>query len=145
MFERFHHDHGGEHAAHADVVVGDGFQEVRGIKLLHRAQGDFVEAAVFAVGGKMVHVAGDDQQRRLRQAANDAGQSRGELPAAIEVAAADRDADDARLRSEPREERQFHFDRVFLLVRGGVELQAGDRFDQTPRERRIGRDRRAGN
>ena len=42
------------------------------------------------------------QEWRFRQTANDAGQSRGELPSAFEVATADRDADDARLRSDLR-------------------------------------------
>ena len=48
-------------------------------------------------------------------------------PAAIQIARADGEPDDARLRRQPGQQRQLDLDGVFALVSAGVHLQAGDR------------------
>ena len=52
LAEGLHHDHGRQHAAHADIVLGDGRQEVGRVEPLDRLEGDLVEPAVLAVGAR---------------------------------------------------------------------------------------------
>ena len=68
----------------------------------------------------------------------------GELAAVLPVAAADGQAHDAALGCQPGQERQLDLDRVLVLVRGGVELQAGDGGSQGTGKVGIRGNRRAG-
>ena len=92
------------------------------------------------VTGIVVHIAGNDQQRGLAAAGKYVRQTTTKLPAAIEMAVADRNAHDAGMRREVGQQRQFHLDGMFLLVGLGIQLQPRNGFTQLFRQLQIGRD-----
>ena len=74
----------------------------------------------------MVQVGRDDQHGRGSSARRKSAQVLGEPLTLLEIAVANYDADDRGCGSQPREQRQVHFDRVFVLVGRGVQFQAGN-------------------
>ena len=98
-----------------------------------------IEPARFVIIGVVVHVTGDQQQRRIEQKVFEHRRKAAcEVFAARQRSSADADADDLRLWREPMNDRQFDFDAVLLLMRGGVKLQAGNCGDQRASQFEIG-------
>ena len=70
---------------------------------LRRGQDQLVKGEIFCLGGMVVQVAGDEQQRALVAATQHLGETLGKTRAAFQVAMTDRDPHDASFGSQPGE------------------------------------------
>ena len=118
----FHHDHSRQDSTHTDVVRPDGVQQPGRVERFHRGQGQFVQFAIAQIGGEMVHVTGNHQQRWRGKFRDHGSQLLTETAALFQTATANGDPDDLDLRSQASEQWQFDFDGMFASVRGGIQL-----------------------
>ena len=139
LLQAFQHDARRQDAAHADLVIAHGVKQLAWIQALQRRDRLGIDPASFGITGVVVHITGDDQQRRLATVGQHLGQSASKFPAAIEIAVAHGDANDADMGCKSGQQRQFHLDGMFLLMGLGIQLQPGNRFTQLLGQLRVGR------